>query len=189
MGQLGQFQVMGDENQCRLSVSVELQDQVDNFLPGFGIQIPGRFVCEQNPRFVGKSPGQRYALLLPAGELGWVVMRSVCQAHSVQQVVNVSAVVFSVFAPQQFERNHDILPCCKRGDELERLKDETDFLGPEAGSLVFRQGGNIFPVQLHRPRSGVIQASQQSEEGSFPAPRRANDGHETLWLDFEVNIF
>ena len=60
----GEALVMCDEYQSGARAGIELKQQIDNALAGAGIEVPGRFVGEQDSRLSRKSPGNGDSLLL-----------------------------------------------------------------------------------------------------------------------------
>jgi hypothetical protein len=92
-------------------------------------------------------------------------------------------------AGQQLEGHAHVLVRRERRDELEGLENESNLFRPETSALVLGKLTQVFAIQRDRPRGRVIQACKQSEERGLAGSGRANDGHETLSFDFEVNIF
>src|SRR5688500_12323597 len=62
--------VMGDENDRRAAVAVELLEELEDSPARRGVEIARRLVGEENLRGVCERPRDSYSLLLAAGELG-----------------------------------------------------------------------------------------------------------------------
>ena len=70
-----QVPVVGDQQQRSPHPLTQREQQIDDRLAGRVVQIPGRFVGQQQGRFGREGSGERGALLLSAGQLageGWV---------------------------------------------------------------------------------------------------------------------
>ena len=68
-----------------LRVAVDVEQQLDDLMPGRAVEVAGRLVGEQDRRIVGERAGDRDALLLAARELRRVVMAAIGEADLVQQ--------------------------------------------------------------------------------------------------------
>ena len=59
---------MGDQDQRRLMLPLEVKQQVHDHGPGGAVQVAGRFIGEQQGGVGDERPGQRDPLLLPTGQ-------------------------------------------------------------------------------------------------------------------------
>ena len=94
-----------------------------------GVEIAGGLVGEQDSRRVDQRAGDGDALHLAAGELEGHARGEGLHFDSRRRASGEAA---GCRAGKQ-QRQLDILDHGERVDELERLKDEADFLAPETG--------------------------------------------------------
>src|SRR5512146_1519468 len=85
------------------------------------------------------------------------------------------------------ERNLDILLGGECRNQVERLKDHTDFLVAHGGQPGLAHAGDVYPVYQHRSAGGVIQTSDDTEQSGFARSRWADDGNELAMLDTQVD--
>ena len=76
---------MGDQHQRGAGGAVEVEDQFGDFLAGFGVEIAGGFIGEEDFGAIDKRSRQGNPLLLAAGKLYRVVIHAVAQPHPLQQ--------------------------------------------------------------------------------------------------------
>ena len=76
--------VVGDEEDGDALVAVEALQEVHDFVAGFGVEVAGGFVGEDEFGLVNESAGDGDALLLAAGELVGFVVAAVVEADEVE---------------------------------------------------------------------------------------------------------
>ena len=99
---------------------------------GVGVEVAGRFVCEDDLRTAGERPRHGDALLLTAGELGWSVLESVLQPHGFDNGVEPGD-IGSAAGKSRWEL--DVLGGVERWHEVERLEDEPDAVAAQLCEL------------------------------------------------------
>lgn len=60
----------------------------------------------------------------------------------------------------ELERDADVFEGGERGDELETLEDESDFLPAQARPGIFTQGAEIGPVEDDAPRGRGVESGE-----------------------------
>lgn len=70
-------------------------------------------------------------------------------------------------------------------EELERLKDETDFPAAEAGEIGVGESGGRLAVDENFAGSGEVHGSAQVEKSGFTAATTAHEGDELAGFDGE----
>src|SRR5689334_3073462 len=81
----GQRRVVGDQQQGGAMPPGEIEQQVDDLAAGFGIEIAGRLVGQQQPRSGRRGAGQRDPLLLAARQLAGIVGEALAEADRRQR--------------------------------------------------------------------------------------------------------
>ena len=66
---------------------MDVSDELQDGMSGIGVQSAGGLVTQQYLRVGGQSPGNGNALLLAAGELGWVCPGLIRQTHKSQELL------------------------------------------------------------------------------------------------------
>ena len=74
------FGVMRGADDGHAVVGVEVFEDVDDFLPGAGVEISGGFVGEDHGGIVGQRSGDGHPLLLSARKFGGFVEQAVAKA-------------------------------------------------------------------------------------------------------------
>ena len=73
---------MGGHDQCCALLAVEFKLQFDNTAAGFAVVVAGGFVLEQTPWPGGECTRNCSALLLPAGQLVWIVLHAFTESDT-----------------------------------------------------------------------------------------------------------
>ena len=76
---------MGDDDQRHPAIA-EPFEQLENLVPGPGVEVAGRLIGEQDPGLSDDRAGDRDALALAAGELGWAVAGPLGEADPLERV-------------------------------------------------------------------------------------------------------
>ena len=152
---------MGDEHQCRARTGIELKQQINNALAGAGIKVPGGFIGEQYRRLSRKSPGNGNSLLLTSRQRGGIMPQPVLQPDLRQKTLGNTACLINAC---QFEREHYVLLCGQRGEQLEVLKNEAHFLSTQPGTCVLIQRAEVHSVEPHLPGGSYVHAREQSQQ-------------------------
>ncbi len=86
------------------------------------------------------------------------------------------------------QRQFDVAQGVGAGQQVEGLKDETDFAIADFGQLVVIQFADVGAVQFVSARSAGVQAAEQVHQGGFAGTGRPHDGHVFAALDLQGNI-
>src|SRR5215207_3010810 len=111
----GELEIVGDEDQRRAEVPVELRHEVDDRGAGACVEIAGGLVGEEHLGPSAEGAGQGDALLLATGELSGIVVAAVAQAHSLEQLAGARGRRF----PSELERHLHIFAGGERRNQLE----------------------------------------------------------------------
>ena len=129
----GCLRIVRDHYDRLIKSIVQLAKHLQNQFRVFRIEIAGRFVSQDNGRPVHDGARQRHALLLAARKLEWLVMHLVFQVQHSENLAPavgiVRAVSMNAFGQPQVAFG------CQRGEQIETLKDKSDFSPANVGSL------------------------------------------------------
>jgi acyl-CoA thioesterase I len=180
-----EIRVVGHEHEGRGQLTVQLDHQVDHRGAGRGVEIPRGLVGEKDRGPVAECPSQGDSLLLAARQLGGIVVAAAGKPHALEQSLGARP---RFFAPQ-LEGDLDVLASRQGRDQMKGLEDETDLLAAEEGAFVFVQSREVSAIEDDPARRGLVEASQEPEEGRLSASGGTHDGQETAGLQFERDIF
>ena len=138
-----------------------------------GVDAGGRFVGEDHPRPVGQRPRHRHALLLAGGELGGAVVEPVPQIDRREECHGPGTV--GTPGPER-HRHEDVLQGRKSGEEVERLEDHSQFVGPHPVAAGLVETGQVDAVDDHPPGIGTGDPRDHVEERRLPRPALPLEG-------------
>src|SRR5687767_7945329 len=84
LGALGQFGIVGHQDERGTGPSVQSEKIFNDHVAGFGIEVAGGFVGEKNFGAIDEGARDGDALLFAAGKLGGIVREAFAQAHALQ---------------------------------------------------------------------------------------------------------
>ena len=90
---------------------------------------------------------------------------------------------------RQFHGQQHILLGGERGDQVVRLKNETDLAAAQQRHLIFGQPANVLAVEQNLSAGWRVEARHQSQQRALPAPRRTHDGGKLAGRDFQIDTF
>jgi hypothetical protein len=96
---------MCHQQQGSAHLAIQIEKQVDHHLTRFRIEVPSRFIGKQDAWLANERTGQGHALLFASGQLDGIVVPSISQPDTVEQIDGVR--LCSSIATQ-FERDHHI---------------------------------------------------------------------------------
>ena len=85
IGIRGDIGLVRYQNDRDTFLAVELRQRLHDLVRGARVEIPGRFVGEEQARGIDQGPGDRHPLLLAAGELARRVARAIAKPEPVQR--------------------------------------------------------------------------------------------------------
>ncbi len=112
------------------------------------IQVPGRFVGEDQHRVGEQRARDRHALLLPRRKLVGPVAQSVAQADLLQPLGRLLLSLRAVLAVQK-QRQRGVIHGVEDRDQVEKLEDEADLAATQLRQRIIRQAGQRLAVDQH----------------------------------------
>lgn len=167
--------IVGDQEQGRSGLGMKPAEKLEQFPAGTSIEVPGRFIGQDQSRIIGQGTGYRHPLLFTPGKLGWVMFHPLDHPDQIQKMGG--------FIPQSVGEpgsggadptgHHHVLPGLEFREQVKKLEDKPDLLAPEAGPGPPAKPEDILTIQMDLTRSGKIEAAQDMEQGTLPRPRGA----------------
>ena len=176
---------MGDEDERRPGLAIELEHQRHHCLAGGEVEAAGRLVGEQQHRPDDERAREGDALLLAARKHARIVAQPLAQADPAQHLGRQRARVVS---PLQLERQHDVLERIQVGEQLKALEDEADLGGADRGALVLVDREQVDAVEANRSGGRRVEPGDQRQQRALARPRGADDGDRALPRQGEIDL-
>ena len=121
---------MRDDDNRLFQRLIQRPENIQDLISRFGIHGAGRFICQQECRFVCHGDGNGNALLFAAGELVNFVFHPVFQADQFQQHFRTVPPFTPVPAARIDHRLNHIVVCAQKRKHIAGvvLPDETDLI-------------------------------------------------------------
>jgi hypothetical protein len=129
-----------DDQDGGVHTLVKAADEAQDFGAGVSIEVVGGLIGEEHRGIESQRASDGHALPLAVGEFLGEMVEAMAQFDQCQQVVRAP---FD-FVPRQtlqMQRQSYVLHAGQAGQEVEELKDETDFVAAQAGQIVIGEGG------------------------------------------------
>src|SRR5439155_11768142 len=123
-----QRRIVGDQQQGGAVPPGQVEQQVDDLAAGLGVEIARGLVGQQQLWADRRGAGQRYPLLLAAGQLAGIVGEPLAEADRGQRRLGPRK---GVALAGELERHGDVLQRAHRRDEMEGLEDDADMVAPQ----------------------------------------------------------
>ena len=117
--------VVGDDDQRRPLVAVQLDEQVHDVVAGVGVEGAGRLIRQHDGRRPDQGAGDGHALLLSAGQLVRLVMGALSHADPLERPAG-AAVHLRAARPAVGQRQAHVLKRGEAGQQVEGLEHEAD---------------------------------------------------------------
>ncbi len=186
----GEIDVVCDQHQCRAAFLVQFLHEVYDPLASLPIQVSGRLIRKQNPGLVGEGACKSNPLLLTTRKLSRIVAGAVRQSHTLEKrhrprTNGASGLPRSTLS--KLHRHHHVLEGGERGKEMEGLEYEPYVLGTKPRPTVFRKSLEILARYGYRALSRLVEPGEETQERGLAAARRADDRHEALRFQVEID--
>ena len=188
LGVLGNVVLVGDHDDGA-PFAVQFGQQRHDLRPGFGIQVAGGFIRQDEHRIVDQGAGDGDPLRLPAGEFLRLMVDAVPQADRLQRgdgflaLFGLAEVQVAVVEHGQ----HHVFDGGGAGQQVVTLEDEPDFAVTDDRQLVLVQIADILPVQEVAPGGRAVEAAQDVHHGALAGAGRPHDGDKFVLLDGQAD--
>src|SRR5215203_1524512 len=176
----GGDRVVGDHHHRLVELVDRLAQQLHHVGAGFGVEVAGRLVGEDDSRFADQGAGDRDALLLAAGELRRTVGAAVIEPDGGDQLVDPGPVRL---AAGDRERQDKVLLRGQDRQKVEELEDEAELVAAQLGQLAVVEAGDVDAVELDHPRGRLVEAGEDVHQGRLARPRGTHDRGEAVALE------
>ena len=178
--------LVGDDNHRNAHLGINVPNQLQNGVGGFGIQCAGRFIAQEYIRVRGKCPSNGHTLLLSAGKLGRIGVSLVRQAYGFQQLHGTFFCLFLAYACQT-QGQHHVFQAGALHQQIKALEDHRD---PAAHSpqLLLVHRPKVFAVNQHRTLTGSFQQVDAAHQRALACTGHANDAINVPVVNGQVHV-
>ncbi len=185
VGVLGDVGLVGDDDDG-VAVGVELVEEGHDLVAGFGVEVSGRFVGENDGGAVDEGACDGDALTLTAGEFVGLVHHAGAEVDGLEDGFGAGRTLGCGSAVVD-ERQLDVVERRGAGEEIEGLEDEADFLIANAGELVVVEFGDVVAVEPVAALGGRVEAADEVHQRGFSGAGGAHDRDVFVLTNAEVD--
>jgi hypothetical protein len=185
VGVLGDIGLVRDEDDG-VAFGLQLIEQRHDLNTGFGVEISGGLVGQDDRRAVDQRARNGDALTLTAGELVRLVVHARFEADVGERLLGAFNALGGWSAVID-ERQLDIVERACARQQVEGLEDESDFLVPDSREFIVIQFADeltVEPVLAFRRR---VEAANEVHQSRFAGARGTHDRDVFILLDAEVD--
>ena len=183
MREVSDPRVVGDDDHGP-SAFMQAPEQAHDPRASRGIQAPRRLVGEQDGRLRHECPGDRDALLLPAGKLVRPMGRSRSEAHGLECSQRLP---LPVAIPAVGEGQRDVVDGSRPCEQVPLLEDETHEPIADLGQRIVTQPRHVDPGEHVLATIRHVEAAEDVHERALARTRRSDDGDELASFDPQVD--
>ena len=190
----GEAHLMGDHHHGHALVS-KLLHNIQYLAHHFGVQRGGRLVEQHDLRLHSQRPDDGHTLLLTAGELDGIGVRTVLQAHPVQQGQSLLLGLSLAHMLHLHGGQGHIIQNGHVGEQVEPLEHHAHLLAVHVNIQLHQLTLGVFHLFLsdihavkHDGAAGrLLQQVQASEKGGLAGAGRSDDHHDVITVDVHGN--
>src|ERR1700682_2468467 len=162
---------------------VEIAQQPHDLEARFAVEVPGRFIGEEDCRVGHECPGDGDALLLPAREFVGQVAGAFQQTDRFERGHRPLAPLQVVARVN--ERHLDVVYRTRARNQVVGLEDEADLSIANPGQLVVGQCRHVVAIEDVAAGRWLVEAADQVHQRAFARTGRSHDGDELALRDME----
>jgi hypothetical protein len=181
---LGNSLFMGD-NDDRRALTIEILEDLKDFLAGFRIEIARGFVGKNEMGLLDEGSCDGDPLLFAAGHLAGPVGDTILEPDTLK---GGDGFVLLIVGSAVHEGEHHVAESTFIPEEVERLKNEADFLVPHSGQLAIVELGDVPAAKKVCPKAGPIEAAHNVHQSGFTGARGPGDCDELACIDFQTDF-
>ena len=180
----GGLGIVGDHHDGLAEVFVERGKQIENRLGALGIEVSGGLIGEDDFGFADNGPCDRDPLLFAARHFRWLVLQTPADSEKIGdnfEAVRIESVSANVLGED------DVVVGVERGQKVEALKNEADFVAAQHRAGCVGHSGEIVAIEKDFPARGLGQATNHVEHCGFSATGGAHDGNKLAGKNLDVD--
>ena len=174
---------MGDDHQGLAPLAHEAEEELDDALARFRVEISRRFVGEDDARVIDQRPGDGHALLLAAGELGGEMLHAIREPDIAQGPLRR----FALQLPPDHRGQHGVLQRRQFRQQEVALKNEADALVANARLHALATVVKVRAFKFHGARFRRLQTREGVKQGRLARARGATEKGRFALLDVHAD--
>ena len=192
VGELGDFGVVGDQEDGLAAGFVEGQEDVEDGTAGLGVEVSGGLVGEEEGGIVDEGAGDGDALAFAAGELGGTVLEAMGKAEGFEEreCFGFSRAGANEGLPDGgFNHGGEerVFENIEFREQVVKLEDKTDVEIPQLVAFPEMHAGDALAAEEDVAHVGSFEGTGDVEQGGFSGARRAHDGDELAVVDLHID--
>ena len=178
-----------DEERALLRFIESLEEGAD-FASGFGVEVPGRLVGENDRRGGDEGAGYRDALFFAAGKPFRGTVQKTAEAEYADEPLESGLDGIDLLPPRAVDakREKDVLAHGLPREKIERLEDHPHVAAAEFGGGGVAHRGNLAPCDLHLAGVGLEKPGGDVEKRRFAASARPHQCREVALRECKREI-
>ncbi len=179
---------MGDQDDRDPLLLVQLPNLAQDLDAGLRIEVPGRFIREQDAGPADKGARERNPLLLAARELGRRVFEPVAEAETLEQLDAAPAGLGLGHRLGGVGERHDhVVERTRSRQQIEALEHESDPLVADAAALVGRHVRDLTTLEPVLARARMVETAQDIHQRTLARSRDSHDGEQLAATDPKID--
>lgn len=166
----------------------QTEEQSVEFFPVVRVEASGRFIGQDDGRFVGQCACHGNPLLLSSRKFVGLVAGSSGQSHEAQQFFGSLAGGLHGLSGNQ-HRNHDVFHGREFRQQLVELENEPNVLVPEPSQFFFFQLADIRAIETDFPAVRPVECADDLQQSCLACAAGAGNACYFSFPYFQVNAF
>ena len=182
----GKFVVVRHDHKGGSPRLVQGAHQSEYSFPAMGIEIPGRFIGQDQVRVLHQCARHGYSLLFTTGELAWLVVEAMPQPNLGEKRGRIGF-DRSRLSTLDKRRHTSIFECGELSEQVVKLKHEPNPPIAELRLLAVRHAKQVLSIERHSPAAWFIKGANNMEQGTLAGPRGPHDRDQFAALDLKID--
>ena len=161
--------VVRHQHQCSSLLRIQPDQKFEDVPAVRAVEIPRRFVRQENRRPHHESPGKSNALLFARRQLHGIMVHAIGEPDFVKKFAGSLPAAIPIHA-DKFVGKQNVLLRRQRRNQLIRLKNEADLSAPYDREPIFSQSRDLLPIEDDLPGVGASSPASRPSNVLFPLP-------------------
>ena len=162
------------------------EQQLDDLLASVLVEVAGRLVRHQDGGIGRQRARHRHALLLAAGQFGWIVLQPVAETDADEFVAGV---LLRIGDAGELQRHRDVFQRRHGRNQMERLEHDADLAAAKARQRVLVERIEILAGDGDRAAIGPLQPRHHHQQRGLARTRRSDQANRLAAAYIQVDVF
>lgn len=178
----GHGPAMADNDHGLTQLAIDLSQQLQHLATGFGVQVTGRLVAQQQRGVAGQGSGDSHTLLLSARQLGGKEAGPVLQAHDAQRFLSVQRIAGDL------HRHLHVFQGRQGRHQIEELKNKAHVVAAIERQLPVAGASQVLAFKEKFALGRAVHAADHVEQGAFARAAGSDDDQQFAGLDVKIHL-